>query len=954
MLRALLALFLLGWTLALEAPEEVEGERGGFLSLAVKGEGTITAEAPPFLLPLTGSVEGEGLLNFLVRPEALAGTYTLLLKDARGSKAVRVRILPQAGLVLRGPPGGEGVEGERLRYTFALTNTGNAPDRVRLEVRTLLPHRLEAEVLELAPGETREVGLELQLSGRNRDTATLLAYSGLDPKVRAYTVVETVILPFRGAEDLGRQALYYRFGLQGRYGTGGLQGYAVGLGLSGNLSDYVGLNSRLAWDGTLKGEAAFRGEGFALGFRGQEGYYRLEGELGPFQAYYAFGAFAPTLGGLWQEGPLRFSFSLSALGQRANLGYAFQEGPLTLTPYLSLSRRGEPEEVRLGGGLEVRAEPREFSLSARAEYLSGFSLRVSGATRAQDPFGAKGDLAYQGGSLQGTLTLSERLDEEVRGSLTLGYSGDWLGRVGLEYRPLTYPFSLRAGLGYQRGLAWDLSARVRTDGLEAIGSLAWQTQTGLSYGLQLGYALPPFSLRALYLGRPEGGSLLLGGEVREGDLEGSLSLGYDWAQGRPSVRGALLYRPTPELGLGVQGAWNGGRVDLQALGLLELKGGFNTPEEVVQLFGGRATGWVEGVVFHDLNRDGVKGVGEPPLPGATVRVGGLEAQADGEGRYRLELYPGSYTLQVGGIPAGLAQRRRTEARVERGLRLPLDLPVETVVGVAGVVFLDQNRNGLQDEGEGPLPFARVVAQGPERRSAMADGTGRFTIGGLLPGAYTLSLDPASLPPFHEPGEPLGLELAPGPLPQVRLAARESVREVVQTFTEESLGLFLLDLPPTLPPGAELLLKVQTQGDPERVYAEWPGGRARLEPGEGGLFQAFLPVPEGPLWEIRVVAERGAARAEAQALLTVRPGPLGTLLLQPALVDPGERVGLEARLLKRFRQVEARLLGVRIPLNPKDPFTFQGELPAPEAPGIYEVELWADGVKLSTARLRVRD
>ncbi len=517
--------------------------------------------------------------------------------------------------------------------------------------------------------------------------------------------------------------------------------------------------------------------------------------------------------------------------------------------------------------------------------------------------------------------------------------------MGLEYRPLSYPFSLRAGLGYQGGLAWDLGARVRADGLEAIGSLSWQARLGLAYSLQVGYTLPPFSLRALYLGRPEGGSLLLGGEVREGELEGSLGLGYDWAQGRPSTRGTLLYRPVPELGLGVQGTWDGEAVVLQALGLLELKGGFNTPEEVVQLLGGRATGWVKGVVFHDLNRDGVRGPGEPPLPGATVRVGIQEVQADGEGRYRLELYPGSYRLEVGGIPAGLAQRRRVEARVDRGLRLPLDLPVETVVGL---VYLDRDRNGVRDEGEGPLPFVRVVVQGPERRIAYADGTGRFTLGNLLPGSYTLSVDPASLPSTN-PGRPW-----PWSLPQVELGAWESVREVIQTLTEETLGLFPLDPPTTLPPGAELFLRVQTQGDPERVYAEWLGGEARLEAAEGGVFQAFLPVPETPLWTIRVVAEKGGARAETQVLLTVRPGPLGSLLLQPALVDPGEKVGLEARLLKRFQAVEVRLQGVRIPLTPKGPFTFQWTLPAPQTPGIYEVELWADGVRLSTARLRVRD
>lgn len=256
---------------------------------------------------------------------------------------------------------------------------------------------------------------------------------------------------------------------------------------------------------------------------------------------------------------------------------------------------------------------------------------------------------------------------------------------------------------------------------------------------------------------------------------------------------------------------------------MEVKGGFNTPEEVVQAFGGRATGYVEGVVFHDRNRDGVRNLDEPPLPGARVRVGALEVQSDAQGRYRLELYPGSYRLEVTGLEASLALRRRAEVRVERGRTLPLDLPVETVVGLQGQVYLDENRNGRRDEGEPPLPYTRVRLQGPELRFAVADGQGNFVVGGLLPGLYTLSLDPGSLDRLQEPGEPLALRLEPGPLPQVLLAARPVVREVVRTLTEESLSLYLLPLPPVLPPGAELFLKVQVQGKPDRVWAE-AGGR----------------------------------------------------------------------------------------------------------------------------------
>lgn len=150
--------------------------------------------------------------------------------------------------------------------------------------------------------------------------------------MRTYGVIETTVLPFAGAENLGRNSLRYRFGLRLAYGPGEL-GYALALSLSGNLSDYVGLSSGVEWGGEApKGEVFLRGEEFALGFRGYGGYLRLEGEWGPLQAYYAFGSVAPTFGALYQEGPARLGLTLSALAQRLDLGYALREGELTLTP----------------------------------------------------------------------------------------------------------------------------------------------------------------------------------------------------------------------------------------------------------------------------------------------------------------------------------------------------------------------------------------------------------------------------------------------------------------------------------------------------------------------------------------------------------------------------------------------------------------------------------------------
>jgi hypothetical protein len=118
---------------------------------------------------------------------------------------------------------------------------------------------------------------------------------------------------------------------------------------------------------------------------------------------------SPTLGLLYQEGPGRLSFSLSAQSQRLDLGYSLREGTLTLTPYLALRRRVSPEEVRAGGGLEARWEEKGFSLAGRLEYLEGVSLRMGGATRFQEPFGLKGEVAFQNGTWQGSLQASQTL-----------------------------------------------------------------------------------------------------------------------------------------------------------------------------------------------------------------------------------------------------------------------------------------------------------------------------------------------------------------------------------------------------------------------------------------------------------------------------------------------------------------------------------------------------------------
>lgn len=229
--------------------------------------------------------------------------------------------------------------------------------------------------------------------------------------------------------------------------------------------------------------------------------------------------------------------------------------------------------------------------------------------------------------------------------------------------------------------------------------------------------------------------------------------------------------------------------------------------------------------------------------------------------------------------------------MERGKAVPLDLPVESVAGLQGQAYLDENRNGQRDEDEPLLPYARVLLRGPEARTALADGRGNFTVGGLLPGRYTLSLDPKSMDRFQEPGEPVVLDLVPGPLPQVYLAARPVVREVVKTLTEESLSVVFEPLPSVLPPGAELPLRVKVQGKPERVVAEFGGKTYPLELLEEGLYGAYLPVEGKGGVEIRVKAFRGKKWPRPRPSFPSAPAPWPPLARPRPFWTPGRRCAL---------------------------------------------------------------
>lgn len=167
-------------------------------------------------------------------------------------------------------------------------------------------------------------------------------------------------------------------------------------------------------------------------------------------------------------------------------------------------------------------------------------------------------------------------------------------------------------------------------------------------------------------------------------------------------------------------------------------------------FGDQRVGTVTGIVFEDLDGDGIRDDGERGLAGVVVTLSGTGAPRPTttatDGSFAFEgLTPGTYTVEETD-PAGFAS---TTPNL-RTVSIPPGGAANARFGdrltgtIGGVVFIDLNGNGNQDASETGLAGVslRLTGGGTSiTRVSAADGSYAFS--GLVPGVYTLEeTDPA--------------------------------------------------------------------------------------------------------------------------------------------------------------------------------------------------------------------
>jgi protocatechuate 3,4-dioxygenase beta subunit len=173
---------------------------------------------------------------------------------------------------------------------------------------------------------------------------------------------------------------------------------------------------------------------------------------------------------------------------------------------------------------------------------------------------------------------------------------------------------------------------------------------------------------------------------------------------------------------------------------------------------------IRGVVYDDLDGDGVRDPGEPGIAGAQVSLSGDATQGPvttgADGSFRFDgLQPGEYVLTQSEA-AGYLDAFETAGsaggtiiapnRIEQIVVAPGQLAAGYLFGdvrpasLSGVVFVDTDGDGVQDAGETGIPGVDITLTGtdlfgaPVATTATTAFGGTYSFAGLLPGTYVIA------------------------------------------------------------------------------------------------------------------------------------------------------------------------------------------------------------------------
>lgn len=381
--------------------------------------------------------------------------------------------------------------------------------------------------------------------------------------------------------------------------------------------------------------------------------------------------------------------------------------------------------------------------------------------------------------------------------------------------------------------------------------------------------------------------------------------------------------------------------------------GFDTPDALIQAFGGRRGAEFSGTAYLDANRNGKRDPDEKGIAGVTVVAGPARTVTGDDGTFRVRVPEGTYQLAFpAGVPATLELVGQQELTFTDNKDVARDLAFAPVASLPVTVFYDGNRNGVRDEGEDGIAYGGVLFEGVQDRTVQMSGDGQLLVTGLTPGTYTVRPSPQLLPRGFAPTtSPVRVTLKAGEKgAAIALGAAPPERRMVQTFSSSDLAVLPQVRPTNVPRGAEVQILAHTQGRPDRVYATWDGENVPLMLVDGTWRTTIRVDPSSALGsrEVVVRAVAGTESVERIASLRVSDAPPFEAPRVRAVVGQIAIVQVETL----FKATEARLIlpgGLDLPLRSDDGYHWTAQW-MPAAPGSFDGRILVDGIEVGTVPL----
>ena len=192
-----------------------------------------------------------------------------------------------------------------------------------------------------------------------------------------------------------------------------------------------------------------------------------------------------------------------------------------------------------------------------------------------------------------------------------------------------------------------------------------------------------------------------------------------------------------------------------------------------QDFGYHQTGTIGDTIWFDANGDGIQNPGELGLANVTVTLtdaNGVQTTVttDADGHYLFDgLTAGDYTLSLSNLPGGLTQTADPDGIITPNItsliladgevNLAQDFGYTGTGSIGDTIWNDTNGDGTQNSGETGLAGVNVTLTGDlngdgtfDTMTVTTDADGHYRFDHLPEGPYTITVDPASLPPGMQP------------------------------------------------------------------------------------------------------------------------------------------------------------------------------------------------------------